>query len=212
MEQCVSKVDLVYSSLMDDIMSGMYMYGDRLVISHIAARYNVSNIPVREALRRMSSEGYVQMNTNQGAIISGYNKQTITEIMQIKAVLEGYATRLSIDHITAEDLNKLRELNEQFGEIYAQDARRASTVNVCFHMAIYSHCGNNQLYNAIQTQWTKWQIAKALLPVQLTSTKDSMQDHEKILQLIESKSYEEAERFVREHKFKTGAELVDFLR
>lgn len=212
MKQFSSKVDMVYSALIDEIMSGAYLHGDRLVISQIAKKYNVSNIPVREALRRMSSEGYVEINANQGAVICGYDKKTISEVVQIKAVLEGYASRMSIDFIKEKDLQKLRKENDKFCQVYALDPQRAVKYNMQFHMAIYNYTHNQELINMIQALWRKWNMTRILLPVNLVSTQDSGSDHEHILELIAAKKYEETEQFVRTHKMRTGQELLSFLK
>ena len=66
MEKYKSKVDIIYDLLMTDIAKGVYRQDDRLVISQIARQNNVSDIPVREALRRLESEGYVKDQREPG--------------------------------------------------------------------------------------------------------------------------------------------------
>ena len=118
MTQYKSKVDIVYEGLMEGIAEGAYQQGDRLVISQISKQWQVSDIPVREAVRRLESEGYVRIVANQGAVVCGFDRETLTSIFQIKGVLEGYATRLSIDYMTPEILARLREMNEQMKEAF----------------------------------------------------------------------------------------------
>ena len=113
MEKYKSKVDIIYDLLMTDIAKGVYRQDDRLVISQIARQNNVSDIPVREALRRLESEGYVKISANQGATVCAFSIDRLLEIIRIKSVLEGYATRLSIDYVTPALLKKLRSLNGQ---------------------------------------------------------------------------------------------------
>ena len=140
MTQYKSKVDIVYEGLMDGIAKGAYQQGDRLVISQISKQWQVSDIPVREAVRRLESEGYVRIVANQGAVVCGFDRETLKNIFQIKGVLEGYATRLSIDYITPEILARLREMNEQMKEaFYAGDAKRCSELNRTFHLEMYRH-------------------------------------------------------------------------
>ena len=69
MTQYKSKVDIVYEGLMEGIAEGAYQQGDRLVISQISKQWQVSDIPVREAVRRLESEGYVRIVANQGAVV-----------------------------------------------------------------------------------------------------------------------------------------------
>lgn len=212
MKKFTSKVDMVYTLLMDDILKGIYQQGDRVVISQLSEKYNVSNIPVREAIRKMSSKGLFQIKANHVIVISGYDKATMTSVYQTKGVLEGYAARMSIDYLTPQDIQNLRKKNQQFKVAYEEHNPKASAINVQFHMDMYSRNPNTELYEMIRDLWTKWQVAKALLPIELSSVKDSFEDHEKMLDLITAKAYDETEMFVREHKFKSGEELVRLLK
>ena len=102
-----SKVEIVYEYLLHELAQLNYRAGDRLIISQIAEACHVSEIPVREALRRLESNGYVRIVPNQGAVAVGLEKNTIADIVQIKGVLEGFATRLSVDYLSPNDLAQL---------------------------------------------------------------------------------------------------------
>lgn len=209
MTQYKSKVDIVYEGLMEGIAEGAYQQGDRLVISQISKQWQVSDIPVREAVRRLESEGYVRIVANQGAVVCGFDRETLTSIFQIKGVLEGYATRLSIDYITPEILARLREMNEQMKEaFYAGDAKRCSELNRTFHLEMYRHLPNQELYHMICDLWKKWGITKTVFAVAPDSTEESLREHEEILRLIEEKQYDAVEQYVRRHKFRAGEGLT----
>ena len=77
MTQYKSKVDIVYEGLMEGIAEGAYQQGDRLVISQISKQWQVSDIPVREAVRRLESEGYVRIVANLGAVVCGIDLETL---------------------------------------------------------------------------------------------------------------------------------------
>ena len=62
-----SKVDLVYKAILDGVKKGDYLPGDRIVISRVAKENGCSEIPVREALRRLESEKIVELVPNKGA-------------------------------------------------------------------------------------------------------------------------------------------------
>ena len=85
MKQYKTKVDLIYDILIKDIESGRYKPGERLVISQISKNNEVSDIPVREAIRRLESEGYVQLNANYGPVVGDFSLDHLNQIFQIKA-------------------------------------------------------------------------------------------------------------------------------
>lgn len=209
MQQYKSKVDLIYDLLIEKIEKGGYKQGDRLVISKIAKQCNVSDIPVREALRRLESEGYIKTKANQGAIISGFNKDRLISIFQIKGVLEGYATRISIDYQTPNSIKKMHIKNEQIRKAFEEnDIKRYSQLNIQFHLGIYECIPQKELYNMICDLWKKWGITKSVFAVVPKRVEDSIREHEEIIRLIEEKQYDEVEQYVRYHKFRAGNELA----
>ena len=141
-----SKVDIVYDYLIEQIINGNYQSGEKLVISKIAKACNVSDIPVREALRRMESRGYVRIYPNQGAIATGVNKDSLLEIFQIKGVLEGYASRLSIDCLSINDLKDLRAKNDELrAAAESGNADEFARLNTEFHHQIYKNLNRPEL-------------------------------------------------------------------
>lgn len=198
-----SKVDLVYEYLFNELAQLNYRSGDKLVISQIAAACNVSEIPVREALRRLESNGYVRIVPNQGAVAVGLEKSTIADIVQIKGVLEGFATRLSIDYLSANDLERLHQINEELrAAVEAGNVGRVSDLNMQFHMSIYERIPQAELTSMITDLWRKWSVTKKIFSVSPSIRDQSYDEHEQILALIRSRNYAEVEQYVREHKFK----------
>lgn len=209
MTQYKTKVDIVYEALMDSISKGAYRTGDRLVISQIAKDNHMSDIPVREAIRRLESEGYVQINANQGAVICNFTKERLFEIFQIKAVLEGYAARLCIDYLSPRDIRKLRSCNEQLRRALDEgNDKKFSQLNIQFHLGLYERSPQRELYGMIQELWRKYSVTKSVFSVAPSRMSTSVQEHEEILRLIEAKSYDGVEEAMRQHKFKAGYDLI----
>lgn len=205
MEKYKSKVDIIYDLLMTDIAKGVYRQDDRLVISQIARQNNVSDIPVREALRRLESEGYDQDQREPGRDGCARSASSrLLEIIRIKSVLEGYATRLSIDYVTPALLKKLRSLNGQMKKaVDAGNYPKYSELNVKFHMSIYEATPYTELYNMIQDLWRKWSITRSVFAVDPNRMQESTREHEEIIRLLEERQYDQVEQYVRLHKQRT---------
>jgi len=207
-----SKVEIVYETLMNDIAKGVYQPGDRLVISQISKQLNISDIPVREAIRNLESEGYVNIIANQGAVVSRFDKDVISEITQVKAVLEGFASRLSIDYITPRTIKKIRLLNQQMKQAFEENnLNKYSQLNMQFHLEIYNCIPTKELYKMICDLWKKWGITKTVFEIAPESARQSIEEHEEIIRMLEEKNYDEIELFVRNHKFRAGASLTTHL-
>jgi DNA-binding GntR family transcriptional regulator len=99
-----------YRHLLRAIRSGRYKPGDRLIPEEIAAEIDMSRMPVREAFRRLATEGLVIIRPNRGCIISGLTIPQIYEAFEIRAVLEGLAVHLAMPRI---DGAVIRELERQ---------------------------------------------------------------------------------------------------
>jgi len=210
MKQQKSKVSIVYEHLLKEMINRNYKSGDRIVISKVAKTCNVSDIPVREALRRLESDGYIKINANQGAVAIGIDKSSLIDIFQVKGILEGYATRLSIDYLSPNDIRELRSLNEKL-RIAAEngDYDLYSHLNMEFHLQLYSKTPRRELINLIMDLWKKWSITKSVFSIAPSRMELSYQEHENIIRLIEAREYEKVELYVREHKFHAAEKMIN---
>lgn len=207
-----SKVDIVYEYLLSEMAQLHYQAGDRLIISQIAKECSVSEIPVREALRRLESDGYVRINVNQGAVAVGIDKNSINNIFQIKGVLEGYATRLGIDYLSVNDIRNLRAINREMWEAAnKKEYSLYSQLNIKFHLYIYEKLPHKELTSLIMDLWKKWSITKTVFSVVPSRMELSYNEHEHIIQLIEGHRYAEVEEYVRQHKFHAAEQMISQL-
>ena len=116
-------------------------------------------------------------------------------------MLEGYATRLSIDYLAPIDIKKLREINEKL-IIAAQnkDSNLYSILNYQFHETIYKNTPKPTLLSLIQQLWDKWKFTAQVFSVAPERMAESYREHEDIIKLIEERNYYEVELAVRNHK------------
>ena len=200
-----SKVDIVHETLLGDIARGAYRPNDRLVIREVAKQMNVSDIPVREAIRRLESQGYVCLNANQGAVVCGINQDDLVAIFQVKGMIEGYASRLSADYLKPEDIRYLRAINNKNKVAFEQgDDKEYARHNTQFHLEIYNKNPSTMLYNMIVDLYQKWNVTKSVFLVVPNRMEESYQEHEEIIRLLEEKRYDEIEQCVSKHKLRSG--------
>ncbi len=141
-----SRRDAIADALRDDIIRGRRKPGERLVEEVVAKEHGVSRVPVREALRRLESEGFVTMAKYQGAAVSQTSKRDSLELMQVRRGLEVMAARLAAERRggeVAEELNTVVERGRA-----AADAHRLSELPeliMTFHELVAQASGNRQL-------------------------------------------------------------------
>lgn len=199
-----SKKEIVYDFLLEQFISRKYQTGDRINISQIATECNVSEIPVREALRQLEGDGYVKFTSNQGAFAIGINRNEISQLVQVKGVLEGFASRLSVDYLTKDDISNLREINEQMRVAMEQNnSELYSSLNLKFHRSICLRCGNNEILKILENLWKRWAITRQVFFGTGIRMKESYKEHLDIINLIEARDFVGVEDHVRNHKFKS---------
>ena len=91
-QRTVSRADIVFERLEEDILSGVYREGEYLTELRLCEILGVSRTPVREALSRLVQEGLVK-ETGKGAKVLGVSLDDLIDIYEIRYRIEGYATR-----------------------------------------------------------------------------------------------------------------------
>lgn len=202
-----NKTQLAYEYILSRIENGVYGPGYRVVIDQIARELGLSSIPVREAIRQLEAEGFVEFKPYTGAVVSNINEKEYIETLSVLAVLEGYATALGSAHLTKEAINELERLNEWMERALEElELERFSELNYEFHSLIYAHCGNAYLEEQIKQIWQRMKRIRAygftFVPQR---AKASIEEHREIIRLLrEQAPPHEIEQYVRQHKINTA--------
>lgn len=202
----VIKKQLAYDFIRSRIVNGVYGPGHRIVIDQVAKELSLSIIPVREAIRQLEADGFIQYKPYSGAIVSRINEAEYLEALTCLAILEGYATALSSRLMPEEQLLRLEKINDTMNEaLYNFDFEKFSELNRDFHTVIYDHCGNTYLTEQIHQAWDKLDRVRStgfsFVPQR---ARNSIQEHTMIIGMIRSKApVAEIEQFVRQHKINT---------
>ncbi len=99
-----------YRHVLKGIRTGRFRPGTRLIPEDIANEIGMSRMPVREAFRRLSTEGLVLIRPNRGCVVAGLTTDEIYEVFEIRSVLEGLAVRLATPRFDADAFSELDRL------------------------------------------------------------------------------------------------------
>ncbi len=108
-----SKQEIVVSNLRREILQGALKPGQRLTQDEIAKRFGISWTPVREALRQLEVEGWVQIKNNQGAVVAPLSLQDFNDIYQFRLLIQPEATRLSVERMDDATFDTLESMYQQ---------------------------------------------------------------------------------------------------
>ncbi|MGH3327227.1 MAG: GntR family transcriptional regulator [Streptomycetales bacterium] len=141
--------DRAYDSLRSGILTGEFVFGSRLGEAELAETFGVSRTPVREALRRLSSEGLVEVLPNRGARVAQWSEQDLHEIYELRALLESYGAARAASRIEAGEIARLARLCDEMEAVAApgpsRDLERLAILNGHFHDAVLRAAGNVRL-------------------------------------------------------------------
>ncbi|HVW19541.1 MAG TPA: GntR family transcriptional regulator, partial [Solirubrobacteraceae bacterium] len=133
-EGVVTKQEMVYRAVRERILSGAYGPGYRVVIDALADEFDVSGLPVREAIRRLEAEGLVVYRPNAGAQVAPADPGLFDEEMTVLAVLEGYGTALAAPCMGTKEIAQLKAVNDAMVvAMNEMDALRFGQLNQEFH-------------------------------------------------------------------------------
>jgi DNA-binding GntR family transcriptional regulator len=206
-------VDELTDRIRAEVMAGRLQIGTRLMQESLAADYEVSRTPVREALRRLESEGLVEVVPNRGAVVRGPTGREIREAYLVRAELEGLAAELAAEWITAAELHELEEANELFRACAAgtsaptdDAALRWTTANDRFHEIIQRAARNGQLRKAIVGLHRTFprNLTAAALTRDVRLLQRNVAEHGRILDAIRSGDGAGARRAMADHVRRSG--------
>ena len=210
MNQYKSKVDMLYDKILNKIKDGDYPPGRRLVISRIAKEYQVSDIPVREALRRLESAGVVEIIANQGVQVARFDTQEVMQFYLAYSILLGYAARISADYLREEDFQCLTELNEQMQVcVETGNNREFNELNNEFHNLILSAIPYVKYREQAKQLWDRRIQYDAYPMIKKPTIKQAVKEHDRILFLLRQKKYDQIEAHFRKHMLRPLKNIIN---
>ena len=140
----MSQGEVAYHRLHEAIRTGHFRPGDRLREIDVASQLALSRTPVREALRKLESDGIVEHRPRIGAVIRTLSTPEVVELYEMRLVLERTAAEMAAKHASAAEIDVLIDLNAQI-EASGHDPQAAAALNQDFHRCIYMATRNRFL-------------------------------------------------------------------
>ena len=205
--------DRIYDSLKQAITS-MNIYADeaelRLDERELSEKLAISRTPIREALARLEQEGLVRIVPRKGVYIVRKTKAEILEMITVWAALESMAARLIIEQASDEELASLRKLFATFqdGQLQAKIDEYSDT-NIEFHQTLLKLSRCQLLQDMADQLFIHLRSIRARTIAEGERAKRSIIDHLHIIEALEARDTELAERLVREHTLNLGKHIEE---
>jgi DNA-binding GntR family transcriptional regulator len=201
--QRLSLPDQIYARLREEIATGALKPGP-LRLRPLAARFGTSQIPVREALRRLEAERLVTFNDSRAIVVNAISPADVEEIFAIRMELESLAVRLAAPHLAA-DAARLNELEELIARMDTQQEDHAAwrATNEAFHTLMYSAADAPRLLAIIRNQWVAVEPYLRIYVMNVPSLASAQAEHRQLVDLLRAGDTEAAERVLREQLMST---------
>ncbi|MCQ4628975.1 GntR family transcriptional regulator [Shinella sp. CPCC 100929] len=196
--------------LREGIISGRFPPGTRLKQNDLAEMLRTSITPIREALKQLAAEGYVEGNSYRGAIVAPFDARASAEVLNLRNILESELVREVVKYVTEDDLREVRELAKEFEEAAGrEDSMQARGANYRFHMRLYQVAQMPQALHFVQILWARYpfdQINRISGRAQRAA-----EEHAELLRHIANRDVDGALRATQRHIETGWSELRDVL-
>jgi DNA-binding GntR family transcriptional regulator len=201
--------DQVYQALYQAILDGRLEPGSRLIETDLSVALGVSRGPVREAIRRLESEGLLLTRAHRDTHVISLSGPDVIELYSVRAVLEGFAAVSALPILRADHLAAMeRELDDLDRAAIAQDWDRVAILDAQWHAHITTAAANKRL----TTLWTNSNGPLRVLFARIASTiyrpKDVIERHAALLDQLRTAEPGAIELAIREHYLSSAHRLA----
>lgn len=198
--QFKSKKQIVYEQLRKEILEGIYLPGTRLVIDEQATRLGVSQIPIREAVHQLESDGFVSIAQHIGATITDLDANFIYEVFALLESMEVICSRTACRVITEKQLEELGNLIDAMDKTI-DDPNRWSQQNKQMHLFLCDVAGTELVRKMMLKVFDHWDRLRFhyLKNVLGHRIQDAQAEHKQIFEALSHRDEDNVERIVRLH-------------
>jgi DNA-binding GntR family transcriptional regulator len=204
----------VIERLRDKILSGELREGEQLRQDAIASEFQISRIPVREALSHLAAEGLITIVANRGAVVSALSPDEIIEMFETRAVLECYMLRCAIPNMKKEDFQMAEDILGHYQQSLEKDSEMKSwgQWNWDFHSALYAPANRPVMLSFLKTLNINCDRYTRLHLVFTRDLHRAGQAHRELLDASKTKNPEIAARELWKHITEAGEYLKEFIQ
>jgi DNA-binding GntR family transcriptional regulator len=201
----------VYRHLRKQVTFGLLNPGEKLDEEQISNKLGVSRTPVREALKQLQAEGYIESIPKKGSFVTKYSTQKLSEIYDVLIRLEGLSVYFASKNLGEKELCELEKMHARMKE-FSEKRKYEEYVreNNRFHLFFHERAKNtelNEIIRKLRNKVFRYRYIGITIP---GKTEQYVQDHEEILAALRSGSRKRASRLMEMHVDRVKKILLDY--
>ncbi len=195
----------IYEHLKVSILNKELEPNQRINEKEIADSFQVSRTPVREAVVRLATEGFVEIISHRESLVKEVSYKELKEIFQVMGVLDRLAASLIIDQIDSQELTKLEKMTKKMERYYImREAEKYLEVNYAIHGRLWDYLTENNSYLQKELRACADQIKMCTYPLKSAFKdpqiiKKSMNAHKEIMAALKAKNKAKLETIIFGH-------------
>ncbi len=195
---------IVYDYLLNAIVSGEVLEGQRIVESDLAKMFGVSRSPIREALKMLEIDGLIELIPYRGVVVTRITPKEVRESLEIKGMVEGFAAWSGAQKFNKDIIAQLEAILMEL-EKYIKNGKmqKVQEANIRFHHRMVENIHNERLlkyYEGVAKSIRRFYTISFTMS---SGWKFSLSEHRAILNSIKKRDAAAAERHARQHAYNT---------
>jgi len=189
--------DQLYSRLEEAIIDGRLAPGERVHADDLAEHFGVSRIPVREALRALHANGWLEIRPRRETVVPQQTPEELADLFEVRLLVDVESARLAAERRDDEDLAALDGLVAMGKRYEGEDPAALAPLNEQFHVAVARAAKNRTLYQVTQglAKRVRWYFARVVFERGV----HSVEEHEELLEAIRRRDRDRAAEIARVH-------------
>ena len=212
MKKTLSLAEKAYNTIKRDILTCVLDQGTIFAQSEMVERYDFGITPVREALKRLESEGYVQSIPRFGFVITSITIKDVEDLYELRQVLETASVRMAIQHATREQIAELqRRVNFTYTFKDRDSYMEFLEGNMDFHVSIAMMSGNRKLAEALFRVLNEMTRIFNLGLDLRDSAEEMRHEHMALVSALMARDLQAAEQIIRDQLRRSRQRVVEKL-
>lgn len=198
--------------LREAILNGDIPEGEQLRQDAIAKKYDVSRIPVREALRQLEAEGLIISQAHRSAVVASLSLKEVEELFEIRAALEPKLLETALPHLTEGDFARAEQTLDDYDKALEEgDVAQWGELNRTFHNSLFEKADRAQTLAIINSLGQKVDRYTRMQLQFTDGVRRAQDEHREILRLCRAGKGEDASKLLEDHILNAGRSLVAYL-
>ncbi|WP_346838756.1 GntR family transcriptional regulator [Microbulbifer sp. SAOS-129_SWC] len=202
----------VYDRIKTDLVAGHLAAGSALTQTELAERYGVSRIPVRDALQRLKSEGWLAPHGKRGVAVPRFDALEVEDLYLMRTRLEPLLLQFAAGRLSGETLGRARDILDRMEREADLPAEAIGELNWQFHACLYQAAKHPTLFAAVEQLNRQYQRYIGYQARSLDYQHTSQREHYAMLEALRRGEGDAAAALLEQHIATAGRTLVAYLR